>query len=115
MDRVVVGARAAAKAAGVALGAVSRIEPPVLRGRPPDPRVAEWAARIENPEFLAYYEVWLEGSGFRRGLLSKSRCLLWLEHEEHGPSDNNGPSRQELTKMAKTRFAAIRRFYKNPR
>jgi hypothetical protein len=74
-----------------------------------------WAARIESPEFLAYYEDWLRGTGFRLGLLSKSRCLVWLEHEERGPSDGDGPSRRELTKMAKTRCAAIDRFYKTGR
>jgi hypothetical protein len=70
------------------------------RGRRPDKRVAEWATRIEGPEFR-------DLPSFRK----KCRRLVWQEYLEDG-GDPDELTEPELVKRAEARRAAIARWYK---
>jgi ADP-ribose pyrophosphatase YjhB (NUDIX family) len=73
------------------------------RGRPPDERVAAWAARIEGPEF-----------GDLDSLRAKCRELAWIEYQELG-GDPDKLTTSDLVKLAEQRRVALMRWYKKHR
>ena len=70
------------------------------RGRPPDERVAGWAARIEGPGFQEF-----------DSLRAKCRELMWVEYLESG-GDPDALTEDDLVKRAEACRVALMRWYK---